>query len=192
MLPSIQEMRKMRKNLGISQKELAAATGVSQSYIARLEKGSINPTYEKVRNIYDFLNRKGMTSQSLEIMAEKIMSRNVVSCTPSDSISHALDLMRNGGYSQLPVLGSDGRIVGTITESDINDLLVRGSSPESLKNMTVRKVMGPVLPQIDRSASVSMLYQLLKFYSAVLVLEEGKLKGIITKSDVLKAVGTYG
>ena len=31
----------MRKNLGISQKELARISGVSQSYIARLEKGSI-------------------------------------------------------------------------------------------------------------------------------------------------------
>ncbi len=38
----------MRKNLGISQKESNLISGVSQSYIARLEKGSINPTYDKV------------------------------------------------------------------------------------------------------------------------------------------------
>ena len=38
MLPSIEELRKMRKNLGISQKELARISGVSQSYIARLER----------------------------------------------------------------------------------------------------------------------------------------------------------
>ena len=59
MLPSIEELRKMRKNLGISQKELARISGVSQSYIARLEKGSINPTYDKVRKIFDYLNRTG-------------------------------------------------------------------------------------------------------------------------------------
>ncbi|MCL4326775.1 MAG: helix-turn-helix domain-containing protein, partial [Candidatus Thermoplasmatota archaeon] len=39
MFPTIEELKKMRKNLGISQKELASVSGVSQSYIARLEKG---------------------------------------------------------------------------------------------------------------------------------------------------------
>jgi transcriptional regulator, XRE family len=56
MLPTIEEIGKMRKNLGISQKELARTCGVSQSYIARMEKGSINPTYDKIRKIYDYLS----------------------------------------------------------------------------------------------------------------------------------------
>ena len=37
MLPTIEELRKMRKNLGISQKELARVSGVSQSYIVLKE-----------------------------------------------------------------------------------------------------------------------------------------------------------
>lgn len=192
MLPSIEEIRKMRKNLGISQKELAAATGVSQSYIARLEKGSINPTYDKIRKIYDHLNRNGMRAESIDISVQKIMSTGTVSCSPTDSVAHALDLMRNGGFSQLPVITTDDRVLGTITESDINDLLIRGTSIESLKGMIARRVMGPVLPQVDEKSSMSMLYPLLKFYSAVLIMHEGKVVGIVTKADVLKAVETYG
>lgn len=192
MLPSIEEIRKMRKNLGFSQKELASATGVSQSYIARLEKGSINPTYDKIRKIYEFLNRKGMRAETIDISVEKIMSRGVVSCSPADSVVHALDLMRNGGFSQLPVLAPDERVLGTIAESDINDLLVRGASIDSLRGMIVKRVMGPVLPLVDRSSSMSMLYPMLKYCSAVLIVNEGNLVGIVTKADILKAVETYG
>ncbi|GGM68898.1 transcriptional regulator [Thermogymnomonas acidicola] len=192
MLPTIEELRKMRKNLGISQKELARASGVSQSYIARLEKGTINPTYDKVRKIFEYLNRAGQRAGNMEITAEKIMTRSVVTCYPTDSIITALNKMREKGYSQLPVVTHDGKVIGTITESDINDLLIKGATLDSLKNLLVRKVMGVTLPQLDKSSPISMIYPVLKFSNAVLIVDGGELKGIITKADILKAVEEYG
>ncbi|MFG1460095.1 MAG: CBS domain-containing protein [Thermoplasmataceae archaeon] len=191
MLPSIPEIRKMRKNLGISQKELAGLTGVSQSYIARLEKGEINPTYEKIRKIYEILNQNGSRANSLDLTVSKIMSPMVITASSSDTVVHALTIMRDKGYSQLPVL-EQRRVVGTITEADINDLLVKGKSIESLKNMIVKDIMGPALPQVDKSSPVSMIYPILKFSNAVLIFSAGELKGIVTKADVLKAVDLYG
>ncbi len=100
---------------------------MSQSYIARLEKGgTINPTYDKVRKIFEYLNRAGQRAGNMEITAEKIMTRSVVTCYPTDSIITALNKMREKGYSQLPVVTHDGKVIGTITESDINDLLIKG------------------------------------------------------------------
>ncbi|MCL4480299.1 MAG: CBS domain-containing protein [Candidatus Thermoplasmatota archaeon] len=191
MLPSIPEIRKMRKNLGISQKELAGLTGVSQSYIARLEKGEINPTYEKIRKIYEILNQNGSRANNLDLTVSKIMSPLVITASSSDTLVHALTIMREKGYSQLPVL-EQRRVVGTITEADINDLLVKGKSIESLKNMIVKDIMGPALPQVDKSSPVSMIYPILKFSNAVLIFSAGELKGIVTKADVLKAVDLYG
>ncbi|MCL5804378.1 MAG: CBS domain-containing protein [Candidatus Thermoplasmatota archaeon] len=191
MLPSIPEIRKMRKNLGISQKELAGLTGVSQSYIARLEKGEINPTYEKIRKIYEILNQNGSRANNLDLTVSKIMSPMVITAISSDTVVHALTIMREKGYSQLPVL-EQRRVVGTITEADINDLLVKGKSIESLKNMIVKDIMGPALPQVDKSSPVSMIYPILKFSNAVLIFSAGELKGIVTKADVLKAVDLYG
>ena len=191
MLPSIPEIRKMRKNLGISQKELAGLTGVSQSYIARLEKGEINPTYEKIRKIYEILNQNGSRANSLDLTVSKIMSPMLITASSSDTVVHALTIMRDKGYSQLPVL-EQRRVVGTITEADINDLLVKGKSIESLKNMIVKDIMGPALPQVDKSSPVSMIYPILKFSNAVLIFSAGELKGIVTKADVLKAVDLYG
>lgn len=192
MLPSIEELRKMRKNLGISQKELAKVSGVSQSYVARLEKGSINPTYDKVKKIYEYLNKSGQKATSIDIDCERIMTADVVTCFPTDSIISALNLMREKGYSQLPVVTPEKKVVGTIAESDINELLIKGASIESLKGLTVKKVMGMTLPQIDKSSPISMVYPILKFSSAVLIVDGGELKGIITKADILKAVEEYG
>jgi predicted transcriptional regulator len=192
MLPSIEELRKMRKSLGISQKELARISGVSQSYIARLEKGEINPAYDKVRKIFEYLNTSGNRAKDIDIKAEFIMTKDVDTCEMNDSIISALNKMREKGYSQLPVVTSDKRIIGTITESDINDMLIKGTSIESLKLLTVKKVMGKVLPQLDKNSPISMIYPLLKYSNAVLILDGAELKGIITKADVLKAVETYG
>ena len=191
MLPTIEELRKMRKNLGISQKELARVSGVSQSYIARLEKGSINPAYDKIRKIFDYLNRSGQRAKNMDLTVESIMTKTLITCYPTDSIMSALNVMRQKGYSQLPVITHDGKTVGTITESDVNDMLIKGASIESLKNLLVRKVMGSTLPQVDKSSPVSMIYPMLKYSSAVLVTDGGELRGIVSKADILKAVEEY-
>ncbi len=191
MLPSIEELKKMRKTLGISQKDLAHVSGVSQSYIARLEKGDLNPTYEKVRKIFEYLNKASQKVNTIDLVAEKIMSTNLITCSPSDSIISALDKMRNHGISQLPVLTMDGKLIGSVSESDINDMLLKGSTIESLKTMIVRKVMGATPPQLDRNSPISMVYPILKFSSCVLIVDGGDVKGIITKADILKAVEEY-
>lgn len=181
----------MRKNLGISQKELANISGVSQSYIARLEKGSLNPTYDKVRRIFEYLNKSGQRAGNIDLTSESIMSTRVIVCLPTDSVISALNLMREKGYSQLPVVGNDKKVIGTITETDVNELLIKGASIDSLRGFNVKKVMGPTLPQVDKTSPISMIYPILKFSNAVLIMESGDLKGIITKADILKAVEEY-
>ncbi|MHB1492863.1 MAG: CBS domain-containing protein [Thermoplasmataceae archaeon] len=192
MLPTIEEIGKMRKNLGISQKDLARICGVSQSYIARMEKGSINPTYDKIRKIYDYLSVFSKKAESFDLTASKIMSKAVITCHFNDSIIVALNTMREKGYSQLPVVNGENKIMGTITEADVNEILLKGTSIDSLKNLTVRKVMGPTLPQMPLNTPVSVIYPILRFSNAVLIMDGGDLKGIISKADILKAVELYG
>ncbi len=192
MLPTIEEIGKMRKNLGISQKELARTCGVSQSYIARMEKGSINPTYDKIRKIYDYLSVFSKKAESFDLIASKIMSKSVITCHFNDPIISALNTMREKGYSQLPVVNGENKIMGTITEADVNEILLKGTPIESLKNLSVRKVMGPSLPQMPMNTPVSVIYPILRFSNAVIVMDGGELKGIISKADILKAVELYG
>ncbi len=188
MLPTIEEIRKLRKNLGISQKELAASVGVSQSYIARLERGSLNPTYNKVKRIYDYLNQATDKLHTITITVENIMNHPVITCSPFDTLIAALDILRTKGFSQLPVANEDRNIIGVISENDINDLLMKGNTIESLRNMSVKKVMTGTLPQLDKSSPISMVYPLLKFSNAVIIVDSGRPIGIVTKADILKAI----
>ena len=92
----------MRKNLGISQKDLASGIGVSQSYIARLEKGEINPPYDKIAKIYSYLQKSGDRAEKLDIRAQKLMSSPIMWAYASDSILTCLSTMRKNGFSQMP------------------------------------------------------------------------------------------
>jgi len=45
----LEALVRLRKRLGLSQRELARISGVSQSLISKIERGKINPSYEAVR-----------------------------------------------------------------------------------------------------------------------------------------------
>lgn len=191
MLPSIKDIMKMRKNLGISQKDLASGIGVSQSYIARLEKGEINPPYDKIAKIYSYLQKSGDRAEKLDIRAQKLMSSPIMWAYASDSILTCLSTMRKNGFSQMPVMSKDRPNIGTITESGINDLLVNGTSIESLKGMSVKSIMTEPLPVLGKNSPLYALYPLLRYFDAILVSDMGEIVGIVTKADILKAVEAY-
>ena len=62
--PELSSIRIKRQRLGIKQKELAEKSGVSQSLIAKLEKGLIEPSYSLTVRIF-------LTLESLEHKNEK-------------------------------------------------------------------------------------------------------------------------
>ena len=45
----LNEISRLRKQLGLTQAELAKLSGVSQSLIAKLEAGKIEPSYSKAK-----------------------------------------------------------------------------------------------------------------------------------------------
>lgn len=57
MLPSLEEIIRKRKVLNLTQKQVSQLAGVSQSLIAKLESGKIDPSYTKVKAILDVLDR---------------------------------------------------------------------------------------------------------------------------------------
>jgi CBS domain-containing protein len=49
----------------------------------------------------------------------KLMSRAVVTVTPESSIALARELMLENVFRSLPVVGSDGHLIGILTETDL-------------------------------------------------------------------------
>lgn len=183
-LPSLEEIAKRRRSLGLNQRELARLSGVSQSFIAKIETGRINPSYGLAKALFDVLER---LESKEELKAADVMHPNVTGIDSGAKISEASRLMSETGYSQLPVY-KEGRVVGSITEGTIISAMLKVRDPLSLSEMTVEEIMEESFPMVDGSTPVNLVSTLLRYTPAVLVTIKGEVKGIITKADLLKIV----
>jgi cystathionine beta-synthase len=107
----------------------------------------------------------------------------VVSISATDSIADVVELLRRYGISQTPVM-EGGRMVGSLTE----DLLLRHlASGEPLDSSTVAQLQGPPFPTLEADTSAREAYTLFNAgQSAVAVMDNEMLEGIVTKSDLLE------
>jgi predicted transcriptional regulator len=183
MLPNIDEMKRRRKNLGLTQKNLAGASGVSQSIIAKIESKKVSPSYAIVKRILDIL--EGMEKRN-QITAKHVLSSRIISIEGGDRIRNAAKLMREHGYSQLPVFDK-GHLIGSISEKAILDQISGGKKMSDLMDDKVIAIMEESFPTVRENESASAIVALLQDNHAVLVIRNGKALGIITKTDLLKS-----
>jgi len=178
----LESLAQLRKRLGLTQRDLARLSGVSQSLISKIERGRINPSYEAVRRILQALER-ARAERSKGLSAKDICTRKVISVEASDPLSKAISLMRRHGISQLPVFHR-GKLVGSISESTIMRKLEKIKSP----NMRIREIIDEAFPTVPEESSLNLLRQLLQEYPAVLLQKNGKITGIVTKADLFKVL----
>ena len=182
MLPQLEEIAQKRRLLGIKQSELAKLAGVSQSLIAKLESGKIDPSYTKVKAIFDALERLQTES---EVLAEEVFHEGVISVQKSELVSTAVQTMAEHGISQLPVFDRENS-VGSILEKTIVEKVSAGKDLTQISKLPVGDVMEEAFPQIGEDAPLPLISSLLQVYSAVLISTRGKVVGIVTKADLLK------
>lgn len=178
----VRQIRRSRLQADLTQADLAKAAGTSQSLIAKLERGRLNPSYEVVRRLLETLDR---LATDREPVAGDLMNTQPIFAEPGEALGRALDRMKKNGYSQLPVVDR-GQPVGSISESAILALIERGSELEALRRQPVRLSMTSGFPTVEPSTRKRTLVELLKDQDAVLVVREGKLVGVVTKTDVLR------
>ncbi|EKQ55606.1 MAG: putative transcriptional regulator, CBS-domain containing protein [Methanobacterium sp. Maddingley MBC34] len=65
-------------------------------------------------------------NKAASLLIGEIMTKKVVTITPDADISDAAQLMDTHDVKRLPVLDSDGKMVGIITRGDIIGAMVRG------------------------------------------------------------------
>jgi predicted transcriptional regulator len=177
----VKRIGKMRKQLGLTQKQLASLAGVSQSLIAKIESGKIDPAYSKVSQIMAALEREQNKAKKT---VTDVMTTKIFSLKPEDNVSKAIRLMRGEDISQLPVVDG-GRCIGSISENSILELVAEG---EDLKSTKVADVMQDSFPVIPSNSYADVLVDLLQHFPAVLIEKDGKLAGIVTKADLLKSI----
>jgi predicted transcriptional regulator len=180
-LPTPEELRALRKRAGLTQAELAKRAGVSQSLIARIEAGTVNPRLSTLIKIYSAL-REYMEE---EVPVERVMHSPVITVSVDERLDRIVEVMWSNGISQVPVLDRDGYVVGTVHERDVVEAFLKHR--ERALQLRAIDVMSEPLPLVPKNAKLSSVIKILRGeIPAVLVVEGWKLVGIITKSDLMR------
>lgn len=177
MYPEIEEIKIRRKKLGLTQKKLAEIVGVSQSLIAKLECGKIDPKLSLIKKIQYALNElEGKKS------AFAIMHRPIIYASPEDPAKNVVKKMLEYGISQMPVI-HEGKVIGSVTEDKIVKTLFEGKT-----DFKVKDIMEEPFPIVNEKTPLSAIIKLLLEFPAVLVEKDNEIVGIITKHDVMKVL----
>jgi predicted transcriptional regulator len=167
----------MRKRLMLTQKQLAKASGVSQSLIAKIESGLTDPSFSKTKRIFQALEEIG---NSKGIKARDVMNPHIISVSPDDDIKKTIGKMKKHGISQLPVMDNK-MILGMVSESLLLEALMDKKPAET----RIKEIMSSSPPSLGPNTGIATVTGVMKFYSLILVVQDKRLLGVITKSDLL-------
>ncbi|MGN6600176.1 MAG: cystathionine beta-synthase [Actinomycetes bacterium] len=106
---------------------------------------------------------------------------------PSETVRDAVAILREYGVSQMPVVKAEppvmaGEVAGSVSERDLLDKLFSGEAKLSDR---VERHMGAPLPLVGTGEPVAAAVDALKGSSALLVLDDGKPVGVLTRADLL-------
>lgn len=181
-LITAEDIRRLRKMVGLTQKDLSKKAKVSQSLIARIENNTVDPRLSTVKRIVE-----AIIGQQGDRTAKDVMHGPVITVDITDPVLRAIELMKKHDISQLPVL-KDGKFVGSVQESTLIDRIVRSGNSERILSMSIYEIMGERFEVVDSTTNISDVLNLLsRGEAAVLVLDQDKIVGIITKIDVLSS-----
>ena len=186
-LPELSEIRTLRKSLDISQKELGDKLLIPQSTVSRIENGTMDPPYSKVKKIYDFLINEQNRRRGVKLTAKDIMTKKIISVTSESTIKEAIKLMNEYEISQIPII-DQGQNQGSLTSKNVQKHIIDNPGLIHLKALDLKELP---FPEVEKSWSVKEISNLLVNYPAVLVKDSNKYIGIITDSDFLKRSSVY-
>ncbi|MGB2868146.1 MAG: cystathionine beta-synthase [Bacteroidota bacterium] len=107
----------------------------------------------------------------------------IISVDPVTTVRKALDYISENNVSQLPVIDK-GEPVGSVEESDLMSAVLGNPA---LFDAPVTSLMKPTFPRVHVDESINQAISLLsKKFAAVLVEEENKVVGILTRYDVIE------
>jgi len=141
----------------------------------------------------DWMRRYGFLEQSDgrtigEVLAAKSVEiPPLVHTHPTETIRDAIDIMREYGISQMPVVRAEppvmaAEVVGSVGERDLLAVLFGDAGQPADK---VEAHMAPPLPMVGSGESVHHAVEALRDADALLVIDDGKPIGVVTRQDLL-------
>jgi cystathionine beta-synthase len=142
---------------------------------------------------YGFAERPGSSVRVVgDVLREKSGELpNLVHTHPGETIAEAVSILREYGVSQMPVVRAEppvmaAEVVGSVSERGLLEALfshrVRPADP-------VAAAMEAPLPTLGATEPVARAVEVLVDGDALLVLDDGRPTGVLTRQDLLSDVG---
>jgi len=106
---------------------------------------------------------------------------------PTETVRDAINILREFGVSQMPVVRAEppvmaAEVVGSVVERDLLDALFAGTA--QLADVVESHMSAP-LPMVGAGDSVQAAVAALQSSDAIVVIDDGKPAGVVTRQDVL-------
>lgn len=114
------------------------------------------------------------------MLAKDIMTRDIVTVTPTMTIKQlAMTLIKNQ-VSGAPVVGRNGKIIGVVSEADI----------VAKKGKDVKAIMTKKIISVDEETRVEEIAQIMTTHKIkrVPVMRGDEVLGIVSRADIVSAI----
>jgi cystathionine beta-synthase len=136
---------------------------------------------------YGFLDQREQLTIGAVLKGKDGRLPDLVHTHPNETIAEAVAILREYGVSQMPVVLAEppvmaAEVAGSVSERDLLEALYAGTARLA---DPVSKHMAPPLPSIGAGEPVSAAVERLHEADAVLVQDDGKPVGVLTRQDLL-------
>jgi CBS domain-containing protein len=153
---------------------------------------NVTASFREVTKVAQDLLRELDGTLELSTPVRELMQQNLSTCSPEDSLNQAAQIMWNRDCGAVPVVGSDGRVVGMITDRDIcMATYTRGQAPGSI---SVESVMSKHLSTCSPNDTIGDAARLMaeKRVRRLPVTAGGRLVGLLTLADIARDLRRHG
>jgi cystathionine beta-synthase len=136
---------------------------------------------------YGFLRERGATTVGDVLRAKSGDLPPLVHTHPNETVRDAIEILREYGVTQMPVVKAEppvmaGEVAGAVSERDLLDAVFTGRA--ALADPVERHMSGP-LPLVGSGEPVDAARHALEASDAVMVVDDGKPVGVLTRHDLL-------
>lgn len=136
---------------------------------------------------YGFLSKDDSATVGDVLRAKGGELPALVHTHPSETVRDAVEILHEYSVSQMPVVNAEppvmaGEVAGSVSEKALLDKLFSGAAAPADQ---VSKHMDPPFPLVGAGEPVAAARTALESVDAVMVVEDGKPAGVLTRADLL-------
>ena len=167
----------------------------------------VDVTEEDLQKIYEIALRLARERVAAHTPVRDVMTRDVITIKSAADLHEAAKILSDHRISGMPVVDDNNKVIGVISEADI--LTLAGMSREHTFKDILRNLLGEPVPARktgstvgdvmsfppitskgdDEIGDVAKIFDERRIKRLPVVDDEGRLIGIVSRADIVRAIG---